>query len=115
MIRISLHRLSARREDRLVFDLQLRVAEDLGLGPQGERRASEALMQRYYMAAKRVGQMRSILLQLIESYLFDRQAEEVVALDDEFAVRDGMLALRDPTLIDRDLSVVFRAFLRRIC
>jgi len=112
MIRISLHRLSARREDRLVFDLQLRVAEDLGLGPQGERRASEALMQRYYMAAKRVGQMRSILLQLIESYLFDRQAEEVVALDDEFAVRDGMLALRDPTLIDRDLSVVFRAFLR---
>ena len=112
MIRISLHRLSGRREDRLVFDLQVRVAQDLGIGAQGARRASEALMQRYYMAAKRVSQMRSILMQLIESYLFDRQAKHSVELDEEFVVRDDMLALKDPSLIDRDLSVVFRAFLR---
>ena len=112
MIRISLHRLSGRREDRLVFDLQVRVAQDLGIGAQGARRASEALMQRYYMAAKRVSQMRSILMQLIESYVFDRQAKHSVELDEEFVVRDDMLALKDPSLIDRDLSVVFRAFLR---
>ena len=112
MIRISLHRLSARREDRLVFDLQVRVAQDLGIGAQGARRASEALMQRYYMAAKRVCQMRSILMQLIESYLFDRQVKHGERLDDEFVIRDDMLALKDPGLIDRDLSVVFRAFLR---
>lgn len=112
MIRISLHRLSERREDRLVFDLQVRVAQDLGIGAHGPRRASEALMQRYYMAAKRVGQMRSILMQLIESYLFDRKAKRIERLDDEFVIRDDMLALKDPRLIENDLSVVFRAFLR---
>ena len=110
-IRISLHRLSARREDRLVFDLQVRVAEDLGISARGPRRASEVLMQRYYMAAKRVSQMRSILMQLIESYLFERQTFQVVELDDGFVVRDDLLALKDPTQIDHDLSLVFKAFL----
>lgn len=112
MIRISLHRLSARREDRLVFDLQVRVAVDLGIAARGPRRASEVLMQRYYMAAKRVSQMRSILMQLIETNLFERGAIHVEPLDEEFVVRDDMLALRDPKLMDQDLTIVFRAFLR---
>ena len=46
-----------RREDRLVFDLQTALAEQLGLVDTPTRRASEQLMQRYYRAAKLVRQV----------------------------------------------------------
>lgn len=114
LIRISLHRISGRREDRLVFDLQGRVARDLGMSAPTGLHLSEALMQRYYMAAKRVGQMRTVLLQLIESRLyFPAQSTHVEDLDHEFIARDQWLALRDPHLIERDLAVVMRTFVMR--
>ncbi|MFM7705106.1 MAG: [protein-PII] uridylyltransferase [Rubrivivax sp.] len=114
LIRISLHRLSGRREDRLVFDLQGRVARDLGITAPTGLHVSEALMQRYYMAAKRVSQMRTVLLQLIESRLFfPAQRGQIEDLDHEFIARDRWIALRDPGLIERDLRVVMRTFVMR--
>ena len=59
-IRSRLHLIAARREDRLVFDLQNAVAESFGfqhrLADDGRvmLRASEVLMRRYYWAAKAV-------------------------------------------------------------
>ena len=60
LIRARLHVLSKRREDRLIFDLQNAVAETFGYKgsapadghSRSARRASEALMKRYYWAAK---------------------------------------------------------------
>ncbi|MGH8035440.1 MAG: DUF294 nucleotidyltransferase-like domain-containing protein, partial [Lysobacterales bacterium] len=92
LIRARLHLISGRREDRLVFDLQTAVAESFGYGmaptlgtgvsslpPEGAVspkgglsakpvfvRASEALMRRYYWAAKAVTQLNQILLLNIE-------------------------------------------------
>ena len=51
LIRARLHTIAGRREDRLVFDLQTAVAESFGYASTPERRASEALMRRYYWAA----------------------------------------------------------------
>jgi [protein-PII] uridylyltransferase len=71
LIRTRLHLASKRREDRLVFDLQHAVAQSLGLGMDEDgtlnaRVASEALMKRYYWAAKAVTQLNQILLLNIE-------------------------------------------------
>ena len=46
-LRIRLHYLAGRREDRLVFDLQTALAAELGLVDSPAKRASEQLMQRY--------------------------------------------------------------------
>src|SRR3970282_400189 len=59
-LRIRLHYLAGRREDRLVFDLQGALAVQLGHTDTVQRRASEALMQRYYRAAKAVTQLNAI-------------------------------------------------------
>ena len=53
-LRIRLHYIARRREDRLLFDLQSPLAAQLGLRDTAHRRASECLMQRYYRAAKAV-------------------------------------------------------------
>ncbi|MBT9486222.1 MAG: nucleotidyltransferase domain-containing protein, partial [Rubrivivax sp.] len=66
LIRARLHVVAGRREDRLVFDLQTAVAESFGLKPQRGQRNSEALMHRYYWAAKAVTQLNQILMLNIE-------------------------------------------------
>src|SRR5690606_18577309 len=66
LIRARLHLIARRREDRLVFDLQSAVAESFGYQNTPALRASEALMRRYYWAAKAVTQLNQILMLNIE-------------------------------------------------
>ena len=85
-IRFRLHLAANRREDRLVFDLQSKVAMDLNYGTLQKnvssntldagtiaRSASEDLMKRYYWAAKAVCQLNKILLLNIEEKLLKSQ------------------------------------------
>src|SRR5690606_17054524 len=62
-LRIELHLLTRRREDRLLFDYQAALAQAYGLQATAGRRPSELLMQRYYWAAKVVNQFNAILVQ----------------------------------------------------
>ena len=69
-LRIELHLLAGRREDRVLFDLQPALAEVYGFEATKSRRPSELLMQRYYWAARVVCQLNTIFLQAIEEHLF---------------------------------------------
>src|SRR5207302_9158670 len=56
-LRIRLHYLAGRREDRIVFDFQAALAAQVGYQDTPHRRASEAMMQGYYRTAKAVTQL----------------------------------------------------------
>ncbi len=95
LIRTRLHLAAKRREDRLVFDLQHAVAQSLGLGVEEDgtlnaRLASEALMKRYYWAAKAVTQLNQILWLNIEERLSSNQ-HELRPINARFADKAGML------------------------
>jgi [protein-PII] uridylyltransferase len=64
-LRIRLHLLAGRREDKLLFDHQEALAKVMGIAADtdGARRPSELLMQAYYRNAKRVRQLNTLLLQ----------------------------------------------------
>jgi [protein-PII] uridylyltransferase len=69
LIRTRLHLIAKRREDRLIFDMQNAVAQAFGFeaspataDKRSMVRPSEALMKRYYWAAKAVTQLNQILL-----------------------------------------------------
>jgi [protein-PII] uridylyltransferase len=109
-LRIRLHYLAGRREDRLVFDLQNALALELGLADTPAKRASEQLMQRYYRAAKLVRQVNVILVQNLHSRLFPVPAEPV-AIDDDFSAIDELLDIRDETLFERRPETMLDAFL----
>ena len=109
-LRVRLHYLAGRREDRLVFDQQSALARELGLADTPTRRASEQLMQRYYRAAKLVRQVNTILLQNIHARL-DPAATEPVAIDDEFQRVDELLDVRDDHLFAHRPGAMLDAFL----
>jgi [protein-PII] uridylyltransferase len=110
-LRIRLHYLAGRREDRLVFDVQSALARELGLNDTPTRRASEQLMQRYYRAAKSIRQINVILLQNLHARLFPSQVS-VRPIDDSFQAVDELLDVRDEELFAARPGAMLEAFLQ---
>ncbi|HTU59576.1 MAG TPA: nucleotidyltransferase domain-containing protein, partial [Polyangiales bacterium] len=63
-VRFALHVLTARREDRLLFDHQIRLAKMFGYEDATYTLAVEQFMQRYYRTAMDVSLLNEMLLQL---------------------------------------------------
>ena len=110
LLRIHLHLLARRREDRLAFDYQTQLAARLQITATPNRRASELLMQRYYRAAKHVQLANEILLPALQAQIL-RDSAIAVPLDEEFALQGNLLALRKADLFVSDPSALFRAFI----
>ena len=109
-LRVRLHYLAGRREDRLVFDLQAALARELGLVDSRFKRATEQLMQRYYRAAKVVRQVNTLLLQNLHARL-NPAATEPIPIDDDFQRVDELLDARDAHLFERRPGAMLDAFL----
>ncbi|MDO5101307.1 MAG: [protein-PII] uridylyltransferase [Lautropia sp.] len=109
-IRAWLHILAGRREDRLLFDLQPAVARAMQCDAEGARALSEKLMQRYYLAAKAITQLSTILIQSLENRLLRQHTGEPTRLDAHFDLIDDQLDLRDPQAIERNPQLILQAF-----
>jgi [protein-PII] uridylyltransferase len=110
-LRIRLHYLAGRREDRIVFDLQTALAAQLGHRDAGGRRASEAMMQRYYQTAKGVTQLNTILLQNLEARLAPRPDTAPRALNERFEVRSELLHIKQENTFVRTPTAILECFL----
>jgi [protein-PII] uridylyltransferase len=116
LIRARLHIVAGRREDRLVFDLQTAVAESFGYVAQVEdasklpRRLSEALMRRYYWAAKAVSQLNQILLLNIEERL-NPNTYPPRPINERFCDKAGMLEVASDDLYVREPHAILETFL----
>ncbi|GGC91314.1 [protein-PII] uridylyltransferase [Undibacterium terreum] len=109
-IRIRLHIHAGRREDRLIFDVQTKIAETFGFKTTESRRASEHLMQRYYWAAKAVTQLNTILLQNIEANLFP-QPSVPQPINERFNVVNGLIDIACDDLFEDSPSALLEIFL----
>jgi [protein-PII] uridylyltransferase len=110
-LRIRLHYLAGRREDRLVFDVQTALARQLGYADSAHRRASEAMMQRYYQTAKGVTQLNTILMQNLEARLAPRPDTPPRALNERFEVRSELLHVKREDTFAREPTAILESFL----
>jgi len=114
LIRTRLHLAAKRREDRLVFDLQHAVAQSLGLGVEEDgtlnaRKASEALMKRYYWAAKAVTQLNQILLLNIEERL-NGNTQVLQLINERFAEKAGLLEVVSDDVYTQEPHAILETF-----
>ena len=109
LIRARLHVIANRREDRLVFDLQTAVAASFGYEGESQRKASEALMRRYYWAAKAVTQLSEILLLNIGERL-QPQADEPVRINERFFDKGGTIEVASDDLYLREPHAILETF-----
>jgi [protein-PII] uridylyltransferase len=110
-IRIRLHLLAGRREDRILFDYQDALATEFAIQPTGSKRASEVFMQRYYRTAKAVTQLNTTVLQNLGAAIFPSHDTEPEVIDARFQSVRELLDARDPELFEREPGAILESFL----
>jgi [protein-PII] uridylyltransferase len=111
-LRIRLHYLAGRREDRLVFDHQIEMAKQLKLKGKGGMAPSDLLMRRYYLAAKAIWRFNQILLSSLFERITPESERKVRKLDEDFVVSNMTLELRDERLFEKKPGMILEAFIR---
>jgi [protein-PII] uridylyltransferase len=110
-VRFGLHMLTGRREDRLLFDHQTRLAALLGYEDASYTLAVEQLMQRYYRTVMDLSRLNEMLLQLFEEAILMDPEAEPVPLNENFQVKNGFLQTADDNVFARDPSALLELFL----
>lgn len=108
-LRIRLHLLAKRREDRLVFDFQNTLAEQMGYVTTKQKRASEQLMQGFYHSAKAIIIENEVLLKLMHARV-NPATEPPTVLDEDFSLSQGLLSAQSPDLFQRKPETILRCF-----
>jgi [protein-PII] uridylyltransferase len=109
-LRIELHLLIGRREERLLFDHQEQLARAFKIEAVGNRRASEILMQRYFRNAKRVTQLNALLLSSIAEWLQPDREPTVIPVDQHFQTVRSLLDVCDETIFQSQPKTMFECF-----
>jgi len=110
-IRFGLHILTGRREDRLLFDHQIKLAHLLGYEDASYTLAVEQLMQRYYRTVMDLSRLNEMLLQQFEeAILMDPEAPSE-PLNERFQVRNGYLQTTHDRVFADDPSALLELFL----
>ena len=109
-LRIRLHLLTGRREDRLIFDHQEALARSFGLAPSAAKRAAEILMQRYYRNAKSVTQLNTILLQNLGATLDPMPSAGAEPINERFQAERELLDVRREDLFETEPHAILESF-----
>ena len=110
-IRFGLHLLTGRREDRLLFDHQVKLAQMLGYEDASFTLAVEQLMQRYYRTVMELSRLNEMLLQLFEEAVRTDRPEPAVPLNARFQARNHYIELTEENVFVRDPSALLEIFL----
>jgi [protein-PII] uridylyltransferase len=117
-VRVKLHYLVGRAEERLSFDVQPELAARMGFTGDSPRRAVEAFMKAYFLVAKDVGDLTRIFCAALEDQNRKRRPTLASMLPgflrprtggDDFYVENGRLNAR-PTLFRSDPVNMIRIF-----
>ena len=108
-VRFGLHVLTGRREDRLLFDHQIRLAQTFGYEDASYTLAVEQFMQRYYRTVKDVSLLNELLLQLFREAILT-ESEPPRPLNARFQVRRGSLETVSEDVFARSPSALLELF-----
>ncbi|MBU6468172.1 MAG: [protein-PII] uridylyltransferase [Betaproteobacteria bacterium] len=111
-LRIRLHYLAKRREDRLLFDFQSPLAKELGFKDQDNHRASEMMMQQYYQTAKEVLLINTIIMEQVKAqFSSTKESDKQQLLTEHFVRQDDLLGTIPENLFSQHPEYIFEGFL----
>lgn len=95
-VRFALHMLARKREDRLLFDYQVKLAKLFGYQDTSTTLAIEQFMKAYFNVIKHVRELNEMLLQWFFETIVHQQKQKLVALDDAFQLSNQYIEIRHP-------------------
>ncbi len=112
-VRFALHMLTRRREDRLLFDHQIKLAKLFGYEDAAYTLAVEQFMQRYYRTVMDVSLLNEMLLQLFREAILTPAAAQgtgAVPLNPRFQIRNDYLEAASDDVFARTPSALLEVF-----
>ena len=109
-VRFALHVLTGRREDRLLFDHQIRIAQMFGYEDASYTLAVEQFMQRYYRTVMDVSLLNEMLLQLFREAILADVPSIIVPLNPRFQIRNDYLDVTGEDTFARNPSAILELF-----
>ncbi|HEV2320977.1 MAG TPA: [protein-PII] uridylyltransferase, partial [Gammaproteobacteria bacterium] len=109
-VRYGLHLLYGRREDRLLFDAQIKLSRREGFQDAPNNLGVEQFMQQYYRVVLQVSRLNEMLLQLFDEAILKPAMGEAVPLGPDFADCGGFLTARRPDLFERKPAALLEMF-----
>lgn len=101
-LRYGLHLLSARKEDRLLFDKQRDLAAMFGFKDDNKSLAVEKLMQEYYRAVATLRALNDVLLQHFdEAILRAGEKVEITRINTRFQICNSYIEVTDSGIFKR--------------
>jgi [protein-PII] uridylyltransferase len=110
-VRFALHLAAGRREDRLLFDHQVRLAKAFRYEDVSYTLAVEQFMQRYYRTAMRVAWLNELLLQQFREEIVGARGAPALPISASFQERDGCLEAASDDVFARQPSALLELFL----
>jgi [protein-PII] uridylyltransferase len=107
--RFGLHALAGRKEDRLLFDYQQKLAASFGYEDATYTLAVEQLMQRYYRTVIDVKLLNEVLLQSFREVILSENAPPT-PLTARFQIRDQTLEAINDDVFTRHPSALLELF-----
>ncbi len=108
-VRFGLHVLTGRREDRLLFDYQIKLAKLFGYEDASFTLAVEQLMQKYYRTVMDVSLLNEMLLQLFREAILTQSAPPL-PINARFQIRNDYLEVTHPDVFARYPSALLELF-----
>jgi [protein-PII] uridylyltransferase len=108
-VRFGLHIVTGRREDRLLFDHQLKLSQTFGYEDATYTLAVEQFMQRYYRTVMDASLLNELLLQLFSEAILSNE-EDIRPLNARFQVHNGSLEARRDDVFARTPSALLELF-----
>ncbi|MGH8185970.1 MAG: [protein-PII] uridylyltransferase, partial [Steroidobacteraceae bacterium] len=109
-MRFALHVLTGRREDRLLFDHQIRLAKMFGYEDATYTLAVEQFMQRYYRTVMDVSLLNEMLLQLFREAIATGPTLAPTPLNPRFQIRNDYIEITSDEVFDRYPSALLELF-----
>ncbi|MGE0113671.1 MAG: [protein-PII] uridylyltransferase [Steroidobacteraceae bacterium] len=109
-VRFALHLLTGRREDRILFDYQIKLAKMFGYEDATYTLAVEQFMQRYYRNAMEISLLNEMLLQLFSEAILSDPNVQPVPVNPRFQIRNGYLETMNEDVFERTPSALLEIF-----
>ncbi len=108
-LRNLLHFQLGRRDDRLLFPHQIKLATYLGLIDDDANKGVEKLMKTYFATVKELRHINEMLLQHFEETIVNTKKPKRIQLNSYFHLVDGYLDFSDPAVIHTSPEVLIAA------
>lgn len=109
-IRNGIHYLSQRKEDRLLFDHQRKLATELGY-KNNKTLAVEQLMQQYYSTVKELSVLNEIMLQHFHELIMFHGRTKKRTINEHFLEYNGYIAVTNDDVFSSAPETILEMFL----